>query len=94
MTHKEARQEAQRRADSTGFDHWVHGPDAFGDYSFGMLPRRENRQGRELRDEVVHCTDLSRCQPGHGPTARDRARRRVGNLQPGEQLNGLKRGRS
>lgn len=68
VTHREARQEAQRRADATGFDHGVWGPDAFGGYSFRALPRRENRFGHELLCEVVMCTKLEDCKPGHGPS--------------------------
>ena len=65
MTYAEARAEAQRGADATGYDHGVE-RDAFGFHSL-MLPRRENRYGYELRCEVVYPSDLSRCRPGHGP---------------------------
>lgn len=59
------RAEAQKKADESGFDHGVE-RDAFGFRCF-MLPRRENRYGFETRCEVVPCSYLSKCQPGHGP---------------------------
>lgn len=67
MTYKEARAEAQHRANQTGYDYGVE-HDAFGYHAFA-LPRRENRYGHELRCEVVHCEVLSRCAKGHGPNA-------------------------
>lgn len=58
--------DAQRKADESGHDYGVE-RHAFGYHCF-MLPRRENRYGHELRCEVVHCSTLAKCQPGHGPT--------------------------
>jgi hypothetical protein len=65
MTYTLARQEAQRLADKTGFDYGVES--LGGSYRFFRLPKRKFRQGYELRCEVVSCTDLLRCAPGHGP---------------------------
>lgn len=62
--YREVRDEAQRKANDLGFDYGIE-KDAFGYRSF-MLPRRENRYGHELRCEVVQCTNLDKCQPGHG----------------------------
>lgn len=63
--YKSVRAEAQKQADELGFDFGVE-RDAFGFRSF-MLPRRENRYGHEVRCEVVSCSNLAKCQPGHGP---------------------------
>ena len=62
-----ARADAQRRADATGIDHGIEANDVFGHWHVFMLPRRESRTGFELTCEVVMCSDLDRCQPGHGP---------------------------
>lgn len=70
MTYKEARENAQRCANETGFDYGVE-QNAFG-YTYYMLPKRQNRYGNELRCEVVYCEDLARVQAGHGPEARAR----------------------
>ena len=63
--YREARDEAQKQADATGFDHGIE-RNAFGFRVF-MLPQRQNRYGHELRCEVVSCMRLERCQKGHGP---------------------------
>ncbi len=68
-TYEEARAEAQRRANETGFDIGVELNDVFKNFSVFMLPRRENRCGHELKCEVVMAEDLTKCQDGHGPTA-------------------------
>lgn len=65
MTYDQAKREAQARADETGFDYGV-AKNAFG-FSCFMLPQKQNRYGHELRCEVVSCTILAKCQPGHGP---------------------------
>lgn len=62
-----AREDAQRKANATGFDHGVEANDLFKSFHTFMLPRKENRCGHELRCEVVSCEDLSKCQQGHGP---------------------------
>ena len=62
-----AKLRAQRHANETGFDFGVEANDFERDYRVFMLPRRENRYGFELRCEVVSCSDLSKCQEGHGP---------------------------
>jgi hypothetical protein len=64
MKYEEARKEAQSKADSTGFDHGI-AKNAFG-YSVFMLPKQENRRGRELTCEVVSSMNLAKTQPGHG----------------------------
>lgn len=69
MNYKQAKESAQRHADSTGFDYGVERNPIFGDYRFFMLPQKHNRQGHELSCEVVHCTNLDRVRPGHGPNA-------------------------
>lgn len=70
MTYEQAKSQAQKYADEYGFD---YGVEKLGnDYGCFMLPRRENRFGRELSCEVVSCTVLAKCQPGHGPLARTR----------------------
>jgi hypothetical protein len=63
--YQDVRQEAQKKANETGFDFGVE-KNAFG-FSCFMLPRKENRCGHELRCEVVSCEVLSKCQKGHGP---------------------------
>ena len=65
MKYQEARAKAQELADESGRDYGVE-KDAFGYHTLG-LPRRENRYGHKTRCEVVHPSDLSKCQPGHGP---------------------------
>lgn len=67
-SYRSVKAEAQRCADETGLDHGIHRSAMRGFYYF-MLPRAENRSGHELRCEVVHCTDLAKCRPGHGPNA-------------------------
>jgi hypothetical protein len=62
-----ARNEAQAKADATGFDHGIEANDIFKEWRVFMLPRRESRFGHEARCEVVSCTRLSACQKGHGP---------------------------
>lgn len=61
------RAEAQALADSTGFDRGLEANDLFKSFRHFGLPNRENRTGHELRCEVVMCSDLSKCKPGHGP---------------------------
>ena len=64
--YREARAEAQRKANESGFDHGLERNDLFEDFHVFMLPRRENRYGHELRCEVVSCEFPAKCQPGHG----------------------------
>lgn len=61
------RARAQAKANETGFDYGIEANDVFKDFISFILPARDNRQGFELRCEVVSCETLSRCQPGHGP---------------------------
>lgn len=63
----EQRAEAQAKANLTGHDYGLCRNDVFRDFSVFMLPQRQHRFGHELTCEVVSCTDLSRCPPGHGP---------------------------
>jgi hypothetical protein len=63
-TYAAARADAQARADDTGYD---HGLEWLGYWSIFMLPRRESRFGRDMNCEAVMCSDLARCQHGHGP---------------------------
>jgi hypothetical protein len=68
--YKQVKTAAQAAADADGFDRGVEvfdGPMAYV-HTF-MLPNKENRRGFELRCEVVMCSDLSKCQKGHGPLA-------------------------
>lgn len=64
------RAQAQASANIDGFDRGIEANDLFKEYTMFTLPRRENRYGFELRCEVVMCTNLSKCQPGHGPVVR------------------------
>jgi hypothetical protein len=68
MTYDEAKKTARAKADEFGYDYGV-AKNAFG-YSAFMLPQKRNRCGHELRCEVVSCTDLAKCQPGHGPNVK------------------------
>lgn len=67
MTYEEARWAAQTKADETGQDFAVLGPDHFGGWSIRGLPAKRSRSGYELTCEVAMCSDLSKCWPGHGP---------------------------
>lgn len=67
MDYQTARAEAQAKANATGFDYGVS-KNAFG-YTVFMLPQKRNRSGYELTCEVVHCEELAKCKPGHGPCA-------------------------
>lgn len=70
MTYEEAKKKAQAAADEYGFD---YGVEKLGDaYHTLMLPAVGYRFGHELHCEVVSCTILSKCRPGHGPMARFR----------------------
>ena len=76
QTYEEVRAEAQETANRTGYDRGLETSPYEGYRHFG-LPRRENRYGHELRCEVVSCSDISRCQPGHGPPPSDARRVRM-----------------
>ena len=65
-----ARVITQAKADATGFDFGLEANDIFHEYSVRMLPMKQHRSGSELRCEVVMCSNLSTCQPGHGPMAK------------------------
>lgn len=67
MKYRAARAEAQVAANADGFDRGLERNDLFKSFRVFLLPRRENRYGFETRCEVVSCSDLSRCQKGHGP---------------------------
>jgi hypothetical protein len=69
--YREARAEAQRKANEMGMDVGIEANDLFKEWHVFLLPRAENRSGHELRAEVVHPEDLSRVQPGHGPMVRE-----------------------
>jgi len=62
--YKQVRAEAQTKANESGFDYGV-AKNAFG-FSCFMLPKQENRRGRELTCEVVAPMNLAKTQPGHG----------------------------
>ncbi len=71
--YRAARAEAQLAANADGLDRGIERVCMLGSlhqYRVSVLPRRENRQGHELRCEVISCEDLARCQPGHGPEVR------------------------
>lgn len=75
MDYATAKREAQARADETGMDYGVEKLGS--EHRYFGLPRRENRFGFELRCEVVSCTRLERCVPGHGPVVQRRPKGRV-----------------
>jgi len=68
-TYTAAKLVAQARANETGFDHGIEWNDVFKACSVRMLPSKQHRSGSELRCEVVMCSDISKCQKGHGPCA-------------------------
>jgi hypothetical protein len=63
--YNEVKQFAQSKADETGFDYGIEKLNKF--YSVFMLPAKKFRFGRDSRCEVVYCTKLEKCAPGHGP---------------------------
>lgn len=67
-----ARQDAQAKADATGFDYGLENLRLAGrdNWHVFMLPQKKNRFGHEARCEVVSPMDLTKCKPGHGPMAR------------------------
>ena len=67
-SYREVRAAAQADADRDGFDRGVEKLGS--EYTYYILPQKQNRYGHELRCEVVMCSDLSRCARGHGPMAR------------------------
>jgi hypothetical protein len=82
------RAEAQIAANADGFDRGLEANDVFKTFRHFMLPRRENRCGHELQCEVVSCENLERCQTGHGPARRERARvQRCGDCAGGPELD-------
>jgi hypothetical protein len=72
-THEEARAEAQRLSNQDGYDRGLRFNPIFKTYYVFGLPQAQNRYGASERDcEVVSCTDLAKCKPGHGPMAKMR----------------------
>ncbi len=79
----EIRAAAQARADATGQDQGIEVLPAYNRqtrkwdaksyHTFG-LPERGSRYGRDATCEVVSCSDLARCWPGHGPIPMTRGR--------------------
>lgn len=75
--YESAKRAAVWRAETTGLDHGVEligtrwdGNKASAHLKHWVvyaLPARRDRCDNELRCEVVSCSDLSRCHPGHGP---------------------------
>ena len=72
----EVRAAAQKLADELGFDYGVE-KDFFG-YRHFMLQEKKNRYGHELQCEIVMCSHIDKCQPGHGPLAEGRKDGRSG----------------
>ena len=68
--YQEARERAQAAANSDGADRGLERNDVFKTFRVFMLPRRDHRNGHELRCEVVSCEDYEKCQPGHGYSPR------------------------
>ena len=66
-TYAAARAEAQKLADADGFDRRLEWNAVFSQWMISMLPARGARFGFEARCEVVSCSDLAKCQRGHGP---------------------------
>lgn len=64
-----ARDEAQRKANETGYDYGIEANDLMRHWHVFLLPQKKNRYGYERFCEVVMCEVLDRCQPGHGPMA-------------------------
>jgi hypothetical protein len=67
--YRAARAEAQRQANTYGYDYGIEWRDTFQEVAYFMLPAKHNRYGHETQCEVVMCEDLARCQPGHGSQA-------------------------
>ena len=67
IAYKNARAEAQAKANATGYDHGIERNKIFKSFTVFMRPKRENRIGHELRCEIVSPEDLTMCKPGHGP---------------------------
>ncbi len=59
--------EVGKGADWTAWDNSKMPPSLRGLWSVFTLPARQFRSCSELRCEVVSCSDLFRCPPGHGP---------------------------
>ena len=68
-----AKKQAQAFADSDGCDRGLEANEVFRCWVIRTLPQKQHRSGFELRIECVSATDLSRCQPGHGPVAGGRS---------------------
>lgn len=65
--YKTVKAEAQAYSDLTGTDTRVF--KVYGGYSWGGLPAKKFRFGRDLEGEVVYPTRLDKTKPGHGPLA-------------------------
>lgn len=65
--YNEVKKFAQSKADETGYDYGIEKLVNF--YSVFMMSSIEFRAGREVRCEIVHCSKLENCAPGHGPNA-------------------------
>lgn len=67
-SYRTARAEAQRAADVDGYDRGLEANDLMKTWRVFMLPQAKNRQGHELRCEVVSAMDVAKQKPGHGWT--------------------------
>ena len=69
-----ARAEAQARADASGLDVGIEISDtcqvSTPVINVRFLPQKKNRNGYNAFAEVVMCSDLAKCMPGHGPLAK------------------------
>ena len=70
LNYTTAKREAQRMADATGLDVGVSWQELTQEYRVSLLPGVNSRFGCERTCEVVHCTNLAKCRPGHGPLAK------------------------
>ncbi len=64
--YRAVRDEAQKRANETGFDYGIEANDIFHTYSCFLLPDKSHRFGHELKCEVVS-SEKGNIQPGYGP---------------------------
>lgn len=68
-TYPAAKAAAQARADATGMDVGLEWLGTYSGWVARGLPCKGSRFGSDRLVECVSCSDITKCFPGHGPSA-------------------------